>query len=180
MKYIFDFDDVLFNNTAQFKKHMFGVIADAGVPEDVAKEYYKEVRVKEFSLRNFITTLFSRYNIKADIEKTYISIMVESSNFINEPLVETVRKIGKENCYIITNGEREFNQDKIRYSGIESLFRKIYIVPGSKKEIIAKICTDNPNEDVFFIDDKKLFIDDIDLEKCRNLKTILYQGQDII
>ena len=37
MKYIFDFDDVLFNNTAQFKPHIFKTIARAGVPEEVAR-----------------------------------------------------------------------------------------------------------------------------------------------
>lgn len=180
MKYIFDFDDVLFNNTAQFKKHMFGLIEEAGIPMEKVKEYYAEVRVKEFSLRNFITTLFSTYNIKSDIEDIYIKIMVESSNFINESLIETIKKIGKENCYIVTNGEKEFNQDKIRYSGLENLFKKIYIVPGSKKEAIAEICSLNKDEEVLFIDDKKIFIDDIDLEKCSNLKTIIYHGQDII
>jgi FMN phosphatase YigB (HAD superfamily) len=180
MKYIFDFDDVLFNNTAQFKKHMFQLIAEVGVSENEARAYYFEVREKEFSLRKFINTLFLKHNInKKNINKLYEAIMLKSSKFTNIALIKFVRKIGKENCYIVTNGDKKFNQDKVNYSGIGPLFKKIYIVPGTKKEIVKKICTKNKNEKIFFIDDKMKFIEDIDLKKCPNLTTILYKNQTI-
>lgn len=177
MKYIFDFDDVLFNNTMQLKGRIFKVISEAGVPEDKAREYYSEVRVKEFSLRNFIKNLFERYNIKLDEDKIYETIMSECSKFMNVPLVKLVEKLGKDNCYIITNGEKEFNQDKINYSNIGNLFKKIYIVPGSKKDTVEEICDNNKNEKVIFTDNRTMFFDDLDFEKCPNLKTILYTGQ---
>ncbi len=175
MKYIFDFDDVLFNNTAQFKKHMFSTLAEAGVEEHEARAYYLEVREKEFSLKNFINILFDRNGInKSEINEVYKKIMTECSKFVNTSLIDKVKKIGKENCYIITNGEQEFNSDKIKYSSIGDLFKEIYIVPGSKKEIVEKICAQNKNEKVIFIDDKQKFIEDIDLAKCPNLKTVLF------
>lgn len=175
MKYIFDFDDVLFNNTAQFKTHMFNVIAKAGVPEEQARAYYLEVREKEFSLLDFITTLFLKNKIKnPKINDVYEEIMKESPNFVNTELINQVTKLGKENCYIVTNGEKKFNQDKINYSEIGYLFKEIYIVPGSKKEAIQAICVENSNEEVVFVDDKVKFIEDIDLAKCPNLKTILW------
>ncbi|MFA5841151.1 MAG: hypothetical protein WC847_02685 [Candidatus Paceibacterota bacterium] len=177
MKYIFDFDDVLFNNTVQLKARIFKAISEAGVPEDKAREYYLEVRVKEFSLRDFIKTLFNRCNVKLDADETYETIMTECSKFMNVPLIRLVEKFGKDNCYIITNGEHEFNQDKIKYSGIGNLFKKIYIVPGSKKETIEEICDDNKNEKVFFVDNRTMFFEDLDFKKCPNLKTILYTGQ---
>lgn len=179
MKFIFDFDDVLFNNTTQFKEHMFRLIAEAGVPEDKAKEYYLEVREQEFSLRKFIATLFSRYGVTAEVDQVYEMIMKESSKFLNTALLEEVKKLGLNNCYIVTNGEQEFNKDKIKYSGIGDLFHQdhIYIVPGTKKEVIKKICDKNKGEEVAFIDDKPKFIKDINLKDCPNLKTILYKGQ---
>ncbi len=179
MQYIFDFDDVLFNNTAQFKKHMFRLIAQVGVPEDVAKAYYLEVREKEFSLKNFIITLFVRYDIRYSVNDIYEKIIQECSKFVNTELIKEVKKIGKDNCYIITNGEQEFNSDKLKFSGIGHLFKEIYIVPGSKKEIINKICDENKNEQVVFIDDKPRFFEDLDFAKYPNLKTILYTGQDL-
>ena len=175
MKFIFDFDDVLLNNTGQFKPHMFACIAKAGVPRNVAEGHYKEKRVQEFSLRDFITHLFSKYEIaEPTIENVYTEIMGECKNFINTELVEVVKKLGKENCWIITNGEQVFNHDKVFMSGLDTLFSEIHIVPGSKKEIIEKICAENKNEKVIFVDDKAKFIDDINMTKCPNLKTILY------
>lgn len=180
MKFIFDFDDVLFNNTKQFKEHMFKIISDTGVSNEEARAYYLEVREKEFSLKNFIKTLFSRYHIDANkIDSTYVEIMKMSPNFVNTEILELVKRVGKENCYIVTNGEKEFNQDKIDYSGMGNFFREIFIVPGTKKEIIMRICKKNSTEEVYFIDDKLKFIEDIDPNQCPNLKTILYKNQNL-
>ena len=175
MKIIFDFDDVLFNNTKQFKPHMYACLEEAGVSQNFAEKYYKEVREKEFSLKDFITYLFHHQKITdTAVEDVYKKIMNECKNFINIELIELVKKIGKSNCYIITNGEKEFNYDKVYGSGVAPLFNKIYIVPGSKKSILENICRKNKNEKVIFIDDKNKFLDDIDFKKCQNLKTILY------
>ena len=180
MKYIFDFDDVLFNNTKQFKEHMFRVITMAGVPESEAKKYYLEVREKEFSLKNFIATLFSRYEVDALPDVVYETIMKECPNFLNAELVEAVRRIGRENCYIVTNGNSEFQKDKIKYSGIGHLFHedKISIVPESKVRAIVRICAENNGEEVVFIDDKRKFIDERELKGIPNLTTIHYRAED--
>ncbi len=176
MKFIFDFDDVLFNNTAQFKEHMFRIIAEAGVLEAEAREYYLKVREKEFSLKDFIQTLFKEHNLRYSVDEIYKKIMRECPKFINTALIKEVEKLGKDSCYIITNGEQEFNNEKLKYSGIGKLFYEshIHIVPGSKKEIIYNICDKNKNEKIIFIDDKIKFLADIDMSKCPNLKTILY------
>jgi hypothetical protein len=71
MKYIFDFDDVLFNNTAQFKKHMFEYMESIGVPRGVPEEYYKEIRGNQFSIRKFISGLLERYKINGNAEEIY-------------------------------------------------------------------------------------------------------------
>ncbi len=174
MKYIFDFDDVLFNNTKQFKEHMYASLEKAGVPRNVAETYYKEVREKEFSLRNFICYLLLHLDINKSADDIYKEIMSQTKNFTNTELVELVKKIGKENCYVITNGEYEFNHDKVYDSGLAPLFQEIHIVPGSKSEIIYDICARNSGEEIIFVDDKLKFIEDIDLARCPNLKTILF------
>ena len=107
--------------------------------------------------------------------------MHECPNLLNTELIETVKKLGKENCFIVTNGEQEFNHDKILRIGLQDLFyeQNIFIVLGSKKEIIEKICAKHKNEKVIFIDDKAKHFEDLDFTKCPNLKTILYTGQKL-
>jgi len=180
MKYIFDFDDVLFNTTKQLKEHMFRLIAEAGVPETEARAYYLEVRQKEFSLKKFIAILFGRDERRKGINQNtlYEAIMTECSNFKNTELIEAIQRIPKDDRYIVTNGEDEFNRDKLKYSGIGELFHKshIYIVPGSKQEAIKEICDKNKGEKIVFVDDKKRFIDELLYLKrdYPNLTTILY------
>lgn len=146
MKYIFDFDDVLFNNTKMFKEHIYQCLEETGIKRNIAEEYYQTVREREFSLKDFTNTV----------------------------LVDTVKKLGKENCFIITNGEQEFNSDKIKYSGVGYLFNKIYIVPGSKKEFVYEICNKYKDEKVIFTDDKIRFFEELDLSKYPNLHNVLY------
>src|SRR3989344_7601971 len=185
MKYIFDFDDVLFNNTKQFKEHMFKLIAEAGVPEAEARAYYAkpEVRGKEFSLKKFIKTLFSTYDVdikETPVDDMYQRIMQESRKFLNLDLVELAKRVGLENCYIVTNGEREFNTDKLKYTGIWDLFggeKRIQIVPGNKREAILKICAEprKEGEKVIFIDDKQTFLNEV--KDVPDLISIPYKNQ---
>src|SRR3989344_9663464 len=167
MKFIFDFDDVLFNNTRQLKERMFRLIAEAGVPENEAREYYRrpEVRGYEFSLKKFIGYLFDRFKIKEDQGALYEKIMWEQelSTFLNTELMAEIDRVGMKNCYIVTNGDVEFNTDKLKRSGIWEKFgngERIRIVPKSKREAISEICTKNSGEQVVFIDDKEIFLSD--------------------
>ncbi len=179
IKLIFDFDDVVFNNTEQFKKHMFSSIKKAGVEQNFAEEYYKKVRTKEFSLKDFLNYLFKQKNIKKSlVKKVYEEIMSQCPNFLNKEILKIVKRIGKQNCYLATNGDEEFQLDKIKMSKISALFNAIYSVPGSKKKIIEKICEENLNSRVIFIDNRVEFFKDINIKKYKNLKTILFNGDN--
>src|SRR3989344_2468341 len=176
MKYIFDFDDVLFNNTKEFRIYMYACLEEAGVARSDAEAYYETVRTKEFSLIDFISNLLSQSVSEqkggTTTEEIYGKIMSKCKDFINIELIEKVKTFGKDNCYIITNGERKFQEDKMARSGITPLFKEIHIVPGSKKEFIYTICNDNKDEEVFYFEDKIRFIEDVDLTKCHNLKVV--------
>ncbi len=176
MKYIFDFDDVLFYNTKLFKEHMYECLEEAGVSRNMAEIYYKEVREKEFSLKNFIAELFKRGKMDENkMEEIYKKIMSECKNFTNLELLEKVKGYGKENCFIVTNGEKQFQKDKLENSGITPLFQEIFIVPNSKKEVIYEICSKYKDEKISFFEDKIKFIADIDMSKCPNLETVFYK-----
>lgn len=74
----------------------------------------------------------------------------------------------------MSQGEKEFQLDKIQHSNINHLFSEINVVSESKKEMIERICSENQNSSIIFIDDKIEHFKDIDMGKCKNLKTILF------
>ncbi len=174
MKYIFDFDDVLFFTSKKFIEYEYSVLAKAGIsPLDIQK-YYQEIKTnnKTFSFKD----MFEYLSIP---QKFYLEIMSSCKNFVNEDLIYLVKKIGKENCFIVTYGDEDFQKEKIKYSDIEDVFSEITVVQGSKKEAIEKICLKYKDEEVLFIDDKQEHFDNLDMKKYPNLKTILYTGQDL-
>ncbi len=177
MKYIFDFDDVLFYTTRHRKEHLLPLLIKAGVSEEAMMKYYQKTRLEGFSLRAMITHFLSDGN--TDQEKLYEEIMGESKNFINTKLIEVVKKLGKENCFLITHGGKEFQKDKIKRAGIAPLFSEIIILIGSKKKVVEAICEKYKYKEVIFVDDKPKYFNDLDYEKYQNLKTILYTGQDL-
>lgn len=180
MKLILDFDDVLFNNTKQFKKHMFGCIEELGISRAVAEAYYKETRGTDFSLKFFLSALFAREGIKIIVEDLYEKIMSKCEDFFNLEVLALARKMGKENCYLVTMGNGDFQKDKVERSGAENLFAKIYAMPGSKREAIEEICADNKHEKIIFVDDKERFFEDLNMDKCKNLKTVLFDENGLI
>ncbi|KKQ43957.1 MAG: hypothetical protein US64_C0020G0003 [Candidatus Nomurabacteria bacterium GW2011_GWC1_37_9] len=175
IKIIFDFDDVLFDNTKQLKTRMYSCLEKNGISKDVAEKYYKEVREAEFYLKDFISKLLIRHNIsKVSQGDIYEEIMCKCKDFVNKDLLGIVNNLGKSNCYIVSNGEKDFQKDKIDRSGIYSLFSEVNIVPKSKKDNIERICSENKDSRIIFIDDKPKFFNDLDMERCKNLKTILF------
>lgn len=172
MKFIFDFDDVLFFTTRHRKEHMFVLLEKVGIPLAEIEEYYKKARLEGLLLKNMLAHFLASKRINQ--KKLYEEIMAENKNFINVALLETIKKLGKDNCFLITHGGTEFQKDKIKRTGVAPLFSKIIIIQGSKKEAVEKICAKHKDEKVIFIDDKVTCFEDLDFKKYPNLKTILY------
>lgn len=172
MKFIFDFDDVLFKTTECFKKRIIEVLGKYNISRTQIEEYWKRERLNQFSVKKMLT------HFSLD-ESLYEEIMSQNKNFINQEMLEIVKKIGKNNCYLITYGEEKFQLDKIDRSGATSLFKEIFVVPSSKKEIVEKICAQHKDEEIVFVDDKIYNFQDLDLVKYSNLKTVLYDEKGL-
>jgi DNA topoisomerase IB len=95
-------------------------------------------------------------------------------HLINQEVLAVLEHVGKENCYIVTNGVTEFQMDKIRRSIGEEGFAGIRVVTGSKKDEIAEICKKHSDEHIVFVDDKQKYFSDIDRDVCKNLQTVLF------
>ncbi|MCX6752161.1 MAG: HAD hydrolase-like protein [Candidatus Nomurabacteria bacterium] len=176
MKFIFDFDDVLFD-TKKLKENIFRCLGEISISKNTEEKYYEEFKSMgtPFSLKEFLSSLLTRENKKKDTtEDIYEKIMSLSLNLANTELLKIIKKLGKKNCYIVTSGDEEFQLDKIRRSNIDDYFCEILVAPHSKKGIIEKICKENKGEQIIFVDDKIKFFEDLDMTKCPNLKTILF------
>lgn len=178
MKLILDFDDVLFK-AGELKKVIFSVLASHGVKN--AQEFYDMARKSDepFSLRRFLYRVCDYKGADeayptVDVDTLYEEIMRVCPTLGNQELSLLVKSVGKDNCYIVTNGDEEFQRDKIRRSGMDALVQEVYVVSGGKKEKIAEICKAFPLEEVIFVDDKNKFFVELDMEECRNLKTVIY------
>ncbi len=180
MKLILDFDDTLSDNR-QLKESMYSCLEEAGVSRSASEKFYNETRVtgKPFSLKNFLFSIFTNEKIDGSVLDVYEKIMKICPNLLDSKLLEILQKVKKENCYLVTNGDFEYQMDKIARSGVTQLFNDIVVVPGSKKEVVEKICADHKNEKVIFIDNKQEFFADLDMDVCKNLTTILYDSSDL-
>lgn len=180
MKYIFDFDDVLFHNTKLFKEHIFACLEKAGVPRERAEEYYRTVRENKFSLRVFINHLFVFGDVGKKVEDVYEEIMRECPNFQNNEVVKAVQRWGRKNCYIVTSGDEEFQRDKIERSGLAPFFLRAYTTSKGKTEAIRAICAEpeNTGEQFVFFDDKPEFIKEINRKDFPNVEAVLYKPGD--
>ncbi len=167
MKYIFDFDNVLFHTSKHFKEHLFITLGEVGISRNSAQEYYNKEHWNQFSLKKMLAYL-------SVAEDLYEKIMNRNQFFLNKELLEIIRKMKSSDCYIVTYGDEEFQSDKIKRCGISHLFSEIIIVSGSKKGAIEKLCAKHKYEQVIFIDDKAQHFEDLDFIKFPNLKTILY------
>ncbi len=177
MKLISDFDDVLFANTLKFKVHLFNCLEEAGVNRLNAESEYRNVRITgiPFSLKRFLALMAVKNGLDMETMRgLYEKILEPAKDFLNIELIEIIKNIGKENCYLVTNGEDQYQKDKLEKTGVSSLFKEVYIVPETKKVIIEKICTENKDEKVIFIEDRMRFIEDLDMAKLPNLKVIVF------
>ena len=177
MKYIFDFDDVIFESTRQRVEHIFPTLIKAGISKEQIEEYYKITRIEGFLPKKMIAHYLGATDI--DQEGLYEELMSRSEEYINTPVVEFIKKAGRENCFLVTHGGRDFQEDKVRRAGVEFLFSEIIVLLGSKKEAVEKICEKYKDEEVIFIDDKPQYFEDLDFEKYPNLKTVLYKSQNL-
>src|SRR3989344_1846391 len=153
MKIIFDFDDTLSDNK-NIKDLLYSALHEIGISYQKAEEYYKEERATDrpFSMKKFLEHTLDLENKNLGlIPKMYEGILSPLPQMVNKDLLEMAKKVGKENCYIVTHGDEEYQEDKIGMSGIKEYFSEIHVVPGTKKEIIADICQRNPSEIIIFV-----------------------------
>ena len=180
-KYIFDFDDVLFFNTEKFKKHMYKCFEDIGVSYDTVKQYYKIEIEKGWVLGNLVASVLNGENVTSiRSDELTEKIMMECKNFVNNELIDRIKQLDTEDCYVVTHGVTEYQLEKLQRTNLEPLFVKVFLVEDTKKGPVEMICEQFKNDTVVFVDDKEKRFADLDFEKYPNLKKVLYVGRESI
>jgi hypothetical protein len=105
----------------------------------------------------------------------YEEIMSICTSIIHQDVLALIKDVGRENVYIVTHGDEEFQKDKIRRSLGENYVAGVFVVNGSKKDVIAELCLRFQSQTVIFSDDKEAFLEDIDMEVCKNLKKVPFK-----
>jgi len=178
MKYIFDFDDVIFDSFRFKKEKLFLALSHKNVTVEQIQEIYK----KRFtSPENLFRNVASKCNIalSAKEQKSIIeSIFTNISSFLHLDTVEVIQKKGKSNCVILSLGDSEFQKRKINTVGMDDFVFHVEIVANSKKEWVIDFAKKYKTETVYFIDNTKEHLNHPEFSLLPNLKTILYVGPE--
>lgn len=176
MKLVLDFDEVLFK-TKKMKEHFVHVLANKGVDPRMTELLYMKHRETgiPFSLKRFLWAVAVRTDLRDVANKeVYEEILSACKKFINQDLVDLVTPFGRDTIIILTNGDKEYQMEKIKRTLGEDFAQEVIVVPGSKKEALHGICKQYAHEQIIFVEDQPKFLDDLDAEHINNLTTILF------
>lgn len=176
MKVVLDFDDVIFNASA-FKELMFFYLGERGIRN--AREVYDDMREKEevFSVLRYLDKLGVK---ESERDEVYEGIMTPSAWLTDKGVTAVMEEVGRENIFILSQGEEAFQRDKIgRAVGDKVLGSHVAVVSESKTEELVKICETYKDEDVIFADDKLKFLNALPASDLPNLKTVLFNERGL-
>lgn len=169
-----DFDDVVFNS-GKLSEELKGLFFKRGIEESLFEKYYYDEN-KTYNPQRQID------RIQEDSDKDFSNLKKEVSELIDnlgeyvfDDFKEFIEKVGRENIYILSFGDEEFQKLKIKNSGIDRDVEKTIIAKGKKSEQLKKFFSRNSNlekEEKYFIDDKVHHIKDVK-KNFPKIKTIL-------
>ena len=160
---------------------MYKCFEEIGVQYDTVKKYYKIEKGKGWVLRNLVESVLKGENITSiSKEELTEKIMGECKNFLNNELIDRIKRLEVRNCYMVTHGVNEYQLEKINRTGLKPLFTKIFVVQDAKKGPVEMICEQFNDDEVVFVDDKEKRFADLDFVKYPNLRKVLYVGPESI
>lgn len=166
-----DFDDVIFN-TKKFKEDFRNIFIAEGIPGEIFDDCYVDPHdtraIKTFNPWHQLDMICLKPNY-INIDKIKINSAVKKfikdiSVYIFDDVIEFVEKYGKENVCIVSFGEKEFQSEKIKNSGITKHVPNVFVTQSLKSSVISEIISRMKNdqqEKSFFIDDRSDQIEDV-------------------
>lgn len=164
MKIFIDFDDVIFN-TYKFKNKFFSIYREAGftrkevetasrnissvVPKSKEKPYSPHLHIKELKkIRPFN---------EVETENNVNKFLKDLRPYVFSDCLKLLESVSKNDLYLLSYGEINFQKRKIAGSGIGKYFKRIIITKDNKINQIGKISKAenfHPKEDILLLDDR--------------------------
>lgn len=146
MKYILDFDEVIFNTTALKKK-----LSECGIAESTRSAgVFDEIKRRDpsFKIENLVFDEVMAFlqNHRGDCEIVSSYISTDPTKTTNE------------------NTQRLYHEEKIKRSGIANIVGQehVHVVGKSKAEVLSELKRrfDSEGEDCVFVDDRKEYVEE--------------------
>ena len=167
MKIIFDFDHTLFW-TKGFYDALKRAFKKLGVNEKLFQESYqksKEINKVFKPLRQFKLIIEQKPEIREkDLTKTFNRVLRNAPQFLYKDILSFLEKWQKKaDLILLSYGEKMFQKQKIRASGIQKYFKEIIITKDVEKL--------KPFKKIFKNSEKTVFIED-NLQTLSKIKKI--------
>jgi FMN phosphatase YigB (HAD superfamily) len=175
MKIFLDFDGVIFN-TELFKKRLAAIFPRNGVSQKDFKASYRRIKKKELSYSPFNHIKYLANNKEIDSKKISSDLrklLINLKPFVFDEAKKFLKRFSKNDLYLISYGDLDFQRKKIRNSQISNFFKRIVITDADKGKIIKNIAKKDKfkkEEAVIFIDDKAKHI-----KEARQRNVITFQ-----
>jgi len=156
MKIIFDFDHCLFS-TRKFYLYFEKTFLKKGIDKEIFKKTFQlsKEKKKTYSLRKhlkYLVKFYPNFSLK-ELKKELSKVFKKFPDFLYPEVKEFLEKWQKKaDLFLISFGEKEFQREKIKKSGISHFFKKIIIVKNElKTEEIKKLYS--KKDRIFFVED---------------------------
>ena len=158
--FIIDFDDTLFDTHA-FKRARLEAMGRLGVEEELFWKTYAEARNN--AAGNFVFTderhadIIARHGFaKAEVLWALRGVNNNLRGYFFPDATPFLEKLKQNNqkAILLSLGEENFQKLKLKGSGIENFFYRIYTVDDTKQNVMKEITRQNGDEEVWFINDK--------------------------
>ena len=162
MKAIFDFDDTIFDaerfkREALFTAFLSQKSESAKVDIEKLSQTYTDFRSQNniFDINIFINFVIKKFSlVDVDRDQIFLEMKLKIKNFVKREYLAIFEKIGKENIFVLSKGEHDFQMFKISLSDILDKVDSVKVIQGSKRELVLDYCNMWSGEEVVFVDDK--------------------------
>lgn len=165
MKIFLDFDDCLIDTWSGVVERMKDVAERHGVSREVfqgtLEKHFSGAKAdggKTYHPDDHCGILFPGDTAKSEkVSREIFSMLGDLRTFVFSDAVGFLESFPKEDLFLLTYGNTDFQRFKVRASGLDDFFNEIIVTDGDKMEVIHErlerwgIPADEP---VFFLDDR--------------------------
>lgn len=169
---LLDFDRTLFN-TDIFLLKIKNIFTAIGINKDKFTESYK--KLKPYSIKKHLSLLNINAQDKSIVTDKLNTLISNTNKFLFPDTIKFLNFLKKSNIeiFLVTYGNKEFQNNKIKNSNIENLLDKVIITATSQNKIniYKTIANKNQNKEIIIIDDLKINTKEI-LNNISGIKAI--------